>query len=214
MPPDTGSANGRTLTARASTTGGRQPGGDPPGNQDKDPAGLPTTAATALAGISGTAGRGGMDATAALTAITAARKLAAELEHGELAFIEAAAAAEQPGPRSPPRWAPATARPPRNATPTSRDAAPVHHWWHACRTGIPPAGDRARRPPRQRNSPRHRKPSGTSPARQACTGPETGTSSAPARSFPRSSGRRRPDGSVRPKPAETALADDHQFHHR
>ncbi len=90
MPPDTDSANGRTLTARTSTTGGRQPGGDPPGNQDKDPAGLLTTAATALAGISGTAGRGGMDATAALTAITAARKLAAELEHGELAFIEAA----------------------------------------------------------------------------------------------------------------------------
>lgn len=90
MPPDTASANGRILTARTSTTGGRQPDGEPPGNQDKDPAGLLTTAATALAGISGTAGRGGMDATAALAAITAARALAAELERGELAFIGAA----------------------------------------------------------------------------------------------------------------------------
>jgi hypothetical protein len=90
MPTDTSSANGRTPTARTPVTGGRQPGGEPPGHQAKDPAGLLTTAATTLAGISATADEGGMDAPAALAAITAARKLAAELDHGELAFIDAA----------------------------------------------------------------------------------------------------------------------------
>ncbi|MGH3126261.1 MAG: hypothetical protein ACRDND_35235, partial [Streptosporangiaceae bacterium] len=60
----------------------------PPG--EERPGKLLATAATALASISGTARQGGMDARAALAAITAARKLAAELGHGELAFIEAA----------------------------------------------------------------------------------------------------------------------------
>lgn len=90
MPSDTAGANGRIRAAGASTAGGRQPGGEPPGHQDNDPAGLLTAAAVAMAGISGTAGHGGMDAPAALAAITAARSLAAELEHGELAFIDAA----------------------------------------------------------------------------------------------------------------------------
>lgn len=90
MPSDTAGASGRTRAAGASTAGGHQPGGEPPGHQDNDPAGLLTAAAAAMAGISGTAGHGGMDAPAALAAITAARNLAAELEHGELAFIDAA----------------------------------------------------------------------------------------------------------------------------
>jgi hypothetical protein len=89
MLPDTASANAGTRAAGTSTTSGRQPG-EHPGHQDNDPAGPLAAAATALAGISGTAREDGMDAAAALAAITAARKLAAELEHGELAFIEAA----------------------------------------------------------------------------------------------------------------------------
>lgn len=90
MPPGSASANARTRAASTSAAGGRQPDGEHPGHQDKDPAGPLTAAATALAGISGTAREDGMDTAAALAAITAARKLAAELEHGELAFIEAA----------------------------------------------------------------------------------------------------------------------------
>jgi hypothetical protein len=90
MPPGSASANARTRAASTSTTGGRQPDGEHPGHQDKDPAAPLTAAAAALAGISGTAREDGMDTAAALAAITAARKLAAELEHGELAFIEAA----------------------------------------------------------------------------------------------------------------------------
>jgi hypothetical protein len=90
MPPDSATANARTPAASTSTTGGRQPDGEHPGHQGKDPAGALAAAATALAGISGTAREGSMDAAAALAAITAARKLAAGLEHGELAFIEAA----------------------------------------------------------------------------------------------------------------------------
>jgi hypothetical protein len=90
MAPDTASANGTTRTGPTSTAGGHQPGGEPPGHQDKDPAGLLTATAMTLAGISGTAGEGGMDAAAALAAIKAARNLAAELGHGELAFIDAA----------------------------------------------------------------------------------------------------------------------------
>ena len=89
MPPDSATANARTPAASTSTTGGRQPGGENPGHQGKDTAGA-LAAATTLAGISGTAREGSMDAAAALAAITAARKLAAGLEHGELAFIEAA----------------------------------------------------------------------------------------------------------------------------
>lgn len=90
MPPDSATANARTPAASTSTTGGRQPDGEHPGHQDKDTAAPLTAAATALAGISGTAREDGMDTASALAAITAARKLAAELEHGELAFIEAA----------------------------------------------------------------------------------------------------------------------------
>jgi len=90
MPPDSATANARTRAASTSTTGGRQPDGEQPGHPGKDPAGALAAAATALAGISGPAREGSMDAAAALAAITAARKLAAGLEHGELAFIEAA----------------------------------------------------------------------------------------------------------------------------
>jgi hypothetical protein len=90
MLPDTASTHSRTQAAGMSTAGGHQPDGEHPGHQDKNPAGPLTAAATALAGIGGIARCGGLDATAALSAITAARKLAAELEHGELAFIEAA----------------------------------------------------------------------------------------------------------------------------
>ena len=84
-----------TQPAATSTGGGhqpgtRQPGGEQPGHRADDPAGPLTAAAEVLAGIGGAARRGGMDTTAALTAITAARSLAAELEHSELAFIEAA----------------------------------------------------------------------------------------------------------------------------
>jgi hypothetical protein len=82
MRPDTAGTTAAPPAAGASTDRGHQPG--------RDPARLLTAAETALAGISGIARRGGLDATAALAAITAARKLAAGLEHGELAFIEAA----------------------------------------------------------------------------------------------------------------------------
>ena len=89
MLPDTAGANAGTRAAGTSATSGRQPD-EHPGRHDNDPAGPLAAAATALAGINGTAREGGMDAAAALAAITTARKLAAELEHGELAFIEAA----------------------------------------------------------------------------------------------------------------------------
>ncbi|HUZ35732.1 MAG TPA: hypothetical protein VMV17_05340 [Streptosporangiaceae bacterium] len=82
MRPDTDDTIAAPPAACASTDRGRQPG--------REPARLLTAAGTALAGISGIARRGGLGATAALAAITAARKLAAGLEHGELAFIEAA----------------------------------------------------------------------------------------------------------------------------
>ena len=129
MVPDTASANVMTRPEGASTAGGHQPGGEQPGRRPGGPAGPLTAAAKILAGISGAARRGEMDTAAALTAITAARSLAAELEHGELAFIDAARGDGRPGPRSPPRWAPATARPPRNATLTSHAAALVHQSW-------------------------------------------------------------------------------------
>jgi hypothetical protein len=90
MLPDTASTHGRAQRADASTAGGHQPGGEHPGHQDDDPAGPLTAAAWALAGLSDTARRGGMDIMTALAAITAVRSLAAELGHGELAFIEAA----------------------------------------------------------------------------------------------------------------------------
>jgi len=82
MRPDTADTTAAPPAAGAPADRGHQPG--------REPARLLTAAETALAGISGIARRGGLDATAALAAITAARKLAAELEHGELAFIEAA----------------------------------------------------------------------------------------------------------------------------
>lgn len=82
MIPDTAGASAGTPAAGTSTASGRLP--------DGDPAGLIAAAATALAGISGTAREDGMDTAAALAAITAARELAAGLEHGELAFIDAA----------------------------------------------------------------------------------------------------------------------------
>jgi len=86
MPPDTAGSRSGKRTANASTTSGRQPGEEHPGRH-----GSPLdTAATALVSISDTACQGGMDAPAALAAITAARNLAADLEHGELAFIDAA----------------------------------------------------------------------------------------------------------------------------
>lgn len=86
MLPDTVGVNAGTRAAGTSTTGGRPPDGHRPG----DPARPLAAAAAALARISGTARDEGMDTTTALAAITAARKLAAELEHGELAFIDAA----------------------------------------------------------------------------------------------------------------------------
>ena len=49
-----------------------------------------TSVAETLAGLAAAARDGGLDDTAALTAIAAARCLAAELEHSELALIEAA----------------------------------------------------------------------------------------------------------------------------
>jgi hypothetical protein len=82
MRPDTAGTTAAPPAAGTPADRGHQPG--------REPARLLTAAETALADISGIARRGGLDATAALAAITAARKLAAELEHGELAFIEAA----------------------------------------------------------------------------------------------------------------------------
>jgi hypothetical protein len=85
MLPDTADTTAAPPAAGVPADRGRQPG--------REPARLLTAAETALAGISGIARRGGLDVMAALTAITAARKLAAELEHGELAFIQAARSA-------------------------------------------------------------------------------------------------------------------------
>jgi hypothetical protein len=90
MLPRTAGANAGTRAASTSTAGGRVPGDEQSGHQDNGPAGPLATAAAALARINGTAREGGTDTAAALAAITAARELAAELEHGELAFIEAA----------------------------------------------------------------------------------------------------------------------------
>ncbi len=87
--PDIAGSRGRARPASASTSGGRQPGGEHPGHPDRNHGSL-LAAATALASASGTARQGGMDARAALAAIAAARSLAADLEHGELAFIDAA----------------------------------------------------------------------------------------------------------------------------
>ena len=167
MVPDTASANVMTRPEGASTAGGHQPGGEQPGRRPGGPAGPLTAAAKILAGISGAARRGEMDTAAALTAITAARSLAAELEHGELAFIDAARGDGRPGPRSPPRWAPATARPPRNATPTSHAAAPVHQQWT----------------PRPNRSPASRK-TRTATARRARPPPVPGTLHQPGQAGP------------------------------
>jgi len=77
----------------------------------------------ALAGLIGTARDGGLDTAAALSSLTAVRRLAAELEHGELAFIGTAA---RPGRRSPLRWAHAAGRPHRSVILTSPAACYVH----------------------------------------------------------------------------------------
>ena len=117
------------------------------------------------------------------------------------------AAAEQPGPRSPPQWAHATARPPRNVTPTSPAAAPVHHQWTRQRhqksrssrpgtTAVP----RARTPPAP-GTPRHR------PRRAIPHGHEgQDRPPPPVRSCPGNSGRRRIVAGHRPRPAEAGSA--------
>jgi len=76
---------------------------------------------------------------AALAAITAARKLAAELEHGELAFIDAARSGGAAWSQIAAAMEPATARPLRNVMPTLHDAARVRHPW-TCRPHRSPAG--------------------------------------------------------------------------
>lgn len=73
----------------------RQPAGHRPRLVDSTQvrAAAPDQLATAidtLAGLIGTSGGGGLDTAAALASLTAARRLAAELERGELALIEAA----------------------------------------------------------------------------------------------------------------------------
>lgn len=91
MLPDTVTAEpAATSTGGGHQSGTRQPGGEQPGHRACNPGGPLTAAAEALAGTVSAVSGGGTDTTAALTAITAARSLAAELEHSELAFIEAA----------------------------------------------------------------------------------------------------------------------------
>jgi hypothetical protein len=92
MTTDIARANAGTPAASTSTNGGRHPDGQRPGPRDNGPAGTLATATAALAAISGMALKGAMDTAGALAAITAARELAAGLEHGELAFIDAARA--------------------------------------------------------------------------------------------------------------------------
>lgn len=91
MTTDTARANARTPAASTSTDSGRHPDAQRPGLRGSG-AGPLATAAEALARMRGTALKGTMDTADALAAITAARKLAAGLEHGELAFIDAARA--------------------------------------------------------------------------------------------------------------------------
>ena len=191
MVTGTASANVRTRPAGASTTGGRQPDGEPPGHQDMNPGGLLTAAATALAGISGTVRQGSTDAAAALAAITAARSLAAELEHSELAFIEVARrggatwsqiaaamgarnrqtaqkrhadlARRFPCPRSVDR--PAAPEPQQ----TSRDGSPANTDDHGA--GNSPVPAQAGKPARHGGQDRHRRPSGSVPAAADAAGP-------------------------------------------
>lgn len=87
MTPDTAGSS-RTRPASASTSRGRRPGQDHPGH--RAPAGPLAAASTVLTALSSTAIEGTMDTVTALAAITAVRELAAGLEHGELAFINAA----------------------------------------------------------------------------------------------------------------------------
>jgi len=61
-----------------------------PGRQARGAADLLAGTRETLAGLIGAARRGGLDTAAALASLTAARRLAAELELGELALIEAA----------------------------------------------------------------------------------------------------------------------------
>ena len=82
--------------------------------------------AETLAGLSAAARGGSLDDTAALAALPAARSAAAELERSELALIEAARDGGASWTRVAAAWAPATGRPPRNATPTSPAATRVH----------------------------------------------------------------------------------------
>ena len=163
MLPDTAGANVRAQAAGTSTPGGRQPDGEHPGHEANDPAGPLTAAASALAGISGTVREDGMDITAALTAITAARKLAAELEHGELAFIEAARSGGA-------TWSQiAAAMGARN-----RQTAQKRHADLARRCPRPPAVDTP--PPESR-----RRETGNDDHPASTSGPGTGNSPAPAR---------------------------------
>jgi hypothetical protein len=192
MLPDTVGPNARTRAAGASTAGGRQPGEELPGNPDKAPAGLLTAAATALASLSGTARQGSMGTTAALAAITAARSLAADLEHGELAFIEAARGsgatwsqiAAAMGARNrqtaqkrhadlarrfpcPPAVdTPAAPEPQQQA---SRDASPASTGDRGA--GNSPVPARAGKPAQRGGQDRHRRPPGSVPAAADAAGP-------------------------------------------
>jgi hypothetical protein len=80
----------RTRPPTASTSSGRQASTEDPGHQEQEHVSPLAAASAALASVGDTARQGGMGTSAALAAITAARNLAAELEHDELAFIDAA----------------------------------------------------------------------------------------------------------------------------
>jgi hypothetical protein len=187
MLPHTADANAGTRAASTSTISGHLPDGDP-GHQADDPAGLIASAAAALASISSTAREGGTDTATALAAITAARELAAELEHGELALIEAARGSGA-------TWSQiAAAMGARN-----RQTAQKRHADLARRCPRPPSVDTPPPPePRQRETGHDDRPASTSgprnspaPARAGNTAPDRGkdrpraaTGQAPASSAP------------------------------
>lgn len=181
MRPDTADPTAAPPAAGTSTDRGHQPG--------REPARLLTAAGTALAGISGIARRGGLDATAALAAITAARKLAAELEHGELAFIEAARSSGA-------TWSQIAA-----AMGTgNRQTAQKRHADLARRCPCPPSADM---PAPQESRPQE---TGHDDRPASTSGPGTGNSPAPARAGKPAPDREKDRPPAPPVPAPAAAA--------
>ena len=156
----------------------------------------------ALTALTATARGGGLDDTAALTALAAARRLAAEFERQRAGPHRGGPGRQaRPGPGSPPRWAQATGRPPRSATPTSPAAARVHHQWTHRRQRLNPAHPRPAPVPRTIPGPTGSRE--TKSAAEVSPGPRGPQAGA----HPRASGHRRPQRPAVPRITGAVIAE-------